>query len=554
MTATNQTQAKTSGVPDVLEAEKLFQKGRFLEALEIHIATMARNPKDVRAWIGVGMVMVRTLQWEQAAETFTFVLRELEPGNPIALHGLSVAMHHLGEWQAACELADMSCAHAPHDWRLDLWRVVVHANMATDPARTLELFRQWGGKFADPLTAQAPPLPALSEQRRNPDRRLKVGYVSGDLRQHSVAFFMEPVFAHHNPAEVEVFVYSTGERDSFTERMAAHVPHWFDVFELTDEALCDLIRRHEIDVLVDLSGNTWGHRLLALARRAAPVQVTWIGCANTLGMRAMDYRLTDWTVSPPGSEIYNSETLFRLDAVASYAPPLSAPLSLEPPMLMHGHPTLISLNNSKKVTNEMLQLWRDILERQPDAHLVVMTQEINQEKAVKQMQPRLEKLGFPLDRVIISKQLPLDDFMTLGGLADIALDTFPISGGTTTLHSLWMGLPIVTLEGHNESSQVSATMLRGLGYDDWIVSDKQAYVDKVAGLMQDVEGLREHRRTVRARLQASHWMAYSVRTAELERAFKLMWINHLLGERRYLDSRHDVQNAIESIPDGAHKG
>lgn len=547
MAANHRTQDKTSEALDVRAAEKYFQQGQFFKALEIFNAIMGRNPKDVRAWIGVGLVMIRTLQWEQAAETFMFVLRQLESGNSIALHGLSVALYHLGEQHAACEMADMSCEQAPDDWRLHLWRVAAHANMTTDPERTLELYRQWGSKFADPLTAQATPLPALSVQQRNPNRRLKVGYVSGDLRQHSVAFFMEPVFAHHNPDEVEVFVYSTGARDSFTERMAAHVPHWFDVFDLSDEALCDLIRSHQIDVLVDLSGNTWGHRLLSFARRAAPVQVTWLGCMYTLGMQAMDYRLTDWNVSPPGSEAYNSETLFRLDAVASYTPPRSAPLRLEPPMLMHGHPTLVSLNSSKKVTNEMLQLWREILDERSDAHLVLMTQEINQERAVQQMQPRLEQLGFPLDRVHISRQLSLDDFMTLGELADIALDTFPISGGTTTLHSLWMGLPVVTLEGRNEMSRVTAVMLQEFGYDDWIVQDEKSYVKKVLALMRDVEGLREHRRTARSRLQGSPWMDYKTRTAELERAFRLMWINHLLGEKRYLDTRHDAANAAKDV-------
>lgn len=536
----------TSFAADRVAAEEFLLTDKVFPALEIYNRIIGEKPTDAQAWLGVGMVMVRTLQWEQAVETFKFVL-QLDAGSSLALNGLSVALFQLGEQQAACEMADAASQAAPRDWRIHQWRAYAHATMKADPVCTLALYKDWGRRFADPLTARALPLPKLTSEQKNPARRLKVGYVSGDLRQHSVAFFMEPVFAHHNPDEVEIFVYSTGQRDAYTERIAAHVPHWFDVFDMGDENLCKLIRSHQIDVLVDLSGHTVGHRLFVFARRAAPVQVTWLGFLNPLGMKAMDYRLTDAALSPPGSELFYSEHLFRLDWVASYAPPFGIPLVSEPPMLAHGHPTLISLNNSKKVTDEMLRVWMRILMLRPDAQLVLMTQELDQEKAATQMLPRLEKLGFPLDRIHVSRQLPLNDFMTLGGLADIALDPSPISGGTTTFHALWMGLPVVALEGGDAMSGASASTLRGFGYDDWVVGDQEAYVRKVLALMDDPDALQEHRQTVRQRMQASPVMDYVERTAELERAFRLMWVNHLLGERRHLDARADLQAAIKEV-------
>jgi predicted O-linked N-acetylglucosamine transferase (SPINDLY family) len=231
----------------------------------------------------------------------------------------------------------------------------------------------------------------------------------------------------------------------------------------------------------------------------------------------------------------------------SYTPPPGSPEIAELPMLAQGHPTLISLNNSRKVTNEMLLVWREILMRRTDAHLILIAKEFDQTQAISQLMPRLEPLGLPLDRVHISRQLQLADFMTLGGLADVALDTFPISGGTTTLHSLWMGLPVVALEGGDETSGSTASMLRGFGYEDWVTADQEAYIDKVLELLEHPERLQEHRRTVRQRMRASPVMNYAERTAELERAYRLLWINHLLGEPRYLDTQCDLEAAMREV-------
>jgi predicted O-linked N-acetylglucosamine transferase (SPINDLY family) len=532
---------------DCLLANNLLQEDKFFEALGIYNRLIAQDPSNVRVWVGIGMVMVHTEQWGQAGETFKLAL-QLDPVNLYALYGMSLVLSQQGETQAACDMIDRACQVAPDNWQIHQWRAHVHAVAAgADPVCTLELYKEWGRRFADPLTDQAEPLPALTPEQKNPRRRLRVGYVSGDLRQHPVAFFMEPVFANHNPQEVEVFVYSTGRRDEFTQRIAAHVPNWFDVFPLKSYELCTLIRSHQIDVLVDLSGHTVGHRLFTFARRAAPAQVTWMGFMGPLGMKAMDYRLTDFFLSPPGAERHSSEQLFRLHQMFCYIPPPASPEVAELPMLAQGHPTLISLNNSRKVTNEMLLVWREILMRRTDAHLILMAKEFDQELAERQMIPRLEKLGLPQERVHISRQLQLGDFMTLGGLADVALDTFPISGGTTTMHTLWMGLPVVALAGHDETSGYTASILRGLGYDDWVANDIEVYIGKALALLDDPRRLQEHRRTVRERMRASPVMNYAERTAELEKAYRLMWLNHLLGELRYLDTQCDLEAAMQEV-------
>lgn len=536
----------TSIDADRIAAEKLLQTDQLLDALSIYNNLIGKNPADVQAWVGMGMVMVRTLQWEQAGETFKFVL-QLDPGNALAMYGLSGVLFQQGDRQAAAEMVDSAYRALPGDWRIGQARALFHSEVETDPVRKLAFFKEWGRKFADPLTDKARPLPALTLEQKNPKRRLKVGYVSGDLRQHAVAFFMEPIFANHNPEKVNVFVYSTcAQRDAYTERIAANVPNWFDVHAMGDEDLFDLIRQHKIDVLIDLSGHTVGHRLFVFARRAAPVQVTWMGFMAPLGMKAMDYRLTDASLSPLGAELHSSEQLFRLSQTFCYIPPADSPEVDEPPLVKRGHPTLISLNNSKKITNEMLVIWREILMRRSEAHLIVMSQEIEQAQAQAQMLPRLERLGFPMDRVQISKQLPINRFMALGGVADVALDTSPISGGTTTMHTLWMGLPVVALEGVDESSGYTASILRRLGCGNEVARDGESYIRTALALMEDVERLTVHRHEIRDRMRASPVMNYVEYTEELEQAYRLLWINHLLGEPRYLDTQCDLEMAMKA--------
>jgi protein O-GlcNAc transferase len=521
-------------------ALRMENDGNFVGALAAYGACIAQNPADLRAWTRVGMIFVRLLKWQQAAENFEFVVDQ-QADNAEALHGLAIALYHLGNHARARELADRAAAVAPKDWRIHASRAYIHATTQSDPAATLAAYRDWGRRFADPLTAAARPLPKLDAQQRDPQRRLRIGYVSGDLREHSVAFFMEPVFANHSKA-VEIFVYSTGARDAITDRIAAHVPNWFDVRKHDDNALLALIRKHRIDVLVDLSGHTEGQRLFVFARRAAPVQATWLGFMHPLGMKAMDYRLTDWGCDPQGNEAHHSETLFRLECMASYAPP-DAPLLTEPPMLRNGFPTLVSLNNSKKITDEMLSLWGRILAARPDAQLLLMVQERSAADAQSQMQPRLARLGLPIDRIHISPQLPLAEFMQLGCIADVALDTSPVSGGTTTLHALWMGLPLVTLDAQESSASSSARTLQGMGYGAWVAQNADEYIAHVLALLDSPDRLREHRSTVRDRMRANALMDYAGRTAELETAYRLMWINHVTGSKRYLHLRHDLQEA-----------
>ncbi|WPB57759.1 tetratricopeptide repeat protein [Xylophilus sp. GOD-11R] len=528
---------------EALERGAAFERRQMLkEALVQYMQALSFEPKLVHAWLRVAYIFLVGLHWQRGMEALETVL-QLEPDSPDALRFLAFAEFNLGRLEEARRHIDRAArlSNESPTWVL---RAFIHSNIDKDPVNTLKVYREWGSRVADPLTDRAAPLVVAD---RSPRRKLRVGYVTADFRRHSIAFFMLPVLQHHDPDEVEVHVFSSGGIDDITLQMQKLVQAWHNVTELDYEPLCEYIRAQRIDVLVDLSGHTLGERLLTFARRAAPVQVTWLGFMNTLGMRAMDWRLTDFGTSPAGTDGHYSETLFRLNVMASYSPPPDSPLLETPPMLHNGHPTLISLNNSAKLTDEMLRLWRRILERRTDARLVIMVKEHTPEDAQDAMQHRVEAAGMPIDRVFVMHQQPLERFMELGHIADVALDTSPISGGTTTLHAIWMGLPVVCMDAERATDSSTARTIQGLGFGGVIGADPDDYVEKALALMDDVEGLAEYRRTARDKFRVSVLMDYATRTAELERAYRLMWLNYLAGEKRWRDVTVDLEQAMREV-------
>lgn len=517
----------------------LVPNHQFLEALTELMLLAKEHVTDAQLWMLIGHVYTRMAHWTDAVaalETAIALNPELHAANRLR----ALALFSMGQQQQACKLIDRVVKKSSEsgDWML---RAYIYAHASRDPMKALQVARDWGKRFADPLTRNAKPLKVLD---RNPRKKLRVGYVTADFREHSVAFFMQPVLAHHNPDDVEVHVYSNGPADHITQRMRTLVQHWHEIQGISDEAVCAKIRQDGIDVLVDLSGFTHGHRLGVFARRAAPVQVTWLGYMQTLGMKAMDYRLVDKGIAPLGHAPYYAESLFYVKGMACYAPPAYAPFSEQPPMLRNGYPTLVSLNNSAKITDEMLRIWSQILHAREDARLIILVKEESAEAAQAHMQPRVEAAGMPLERVSVMHQQPLSNFMEMGHIADVALDTSPTSGGTTTLHALWMGLPVVTLAGERGADASSAGIWAALGWHKAVAHSEQEYVGRALEFMHDTEKLLRFRASIRDRMIDSPLMDYVARTAELEKAFRLMWLNHLRGNRQIADVDVDLEQLL----------
>jgi len=377
-------------------------------------------------------------------------------------------------------------------------------------------------QFEEPLKGRWP----LHENSREPCKRLKVGYVSPDFRRHSVAYFIEPVLAHHDKNEVEVTCYcNNSQRDEVTDRLSRYADRWLDCSRLSDDELAQRILSDGIDILVDLAGHTANNRLLVFARKPAPIQVTWLGYPATTGLTAMDYRMTDRHAEPPGmTEHLNVETLWRLPGFfcCYRAHENSPPVIDHPPSDDKGHITFGCFNNFSKVTDAALKLWAQILDRVPTARLLLEIRGIDRPTFRAETEARLQRLGLPLERVTLEARSPANQY-ALYNQIDIALDPFPCNGGTTSLDALWMGVPFVTLAGSHFVSRMGVSILTNAGLPELIADTPEDYVELATRLALKPEWLRDLRYQLRQRVANGPLMDESAFTRQLEAAYRGMW-------------------------------
>ena len=379
-------------------------------------------------------------------------------------------------------------------------------------AAHLEYGRIYGGRKAKPF-----------KNDPDPNRKLRIGYVSGDFREHSVAFFIEPILAHHDHEQVEVHAFSNGAPDYVTARLKPHFDHWHDVRKLDDLALFRLIRDRRIDVLVDLAGHTNLNRLPVFGMRAAPVQASWFGYMATTGLVEMDYRLTDRHTCTAAHQRYYTEQLYPLGGAVVWNPAPEAPPVAPPPYLKNGHITFASLNNFAKVTPDVLATWAELLRAVPDAVLVIVAIGAST-KTFQEPVRRVFASVSAEERLVFVEQQPLDKFLGLFEHFDIALDPFPYNGGTTTLHTLWAGVPLVTLAGTSEIERSGQGCLNVVGLARELTArSPEQYVQIAADLARNPQKLVEWRNTMRDKLVASPLMAFETRARNLEAAYRDMF-------------------------------
>ena len=363
-------------------------------------------------------------------------------------------------------------------------------------------------------------------------RRLRVGYVSPDFWMHPVTRFMMPVLEHHDRSRFEVFAYSSRHlKDGMTTEIAKRVEHWREVHQLDDAALADLIRADGIDLLIDLTMYARDCRPGLFARKPAPVQITYLAYVGTTGLAAMDYRITDGVLDPPDvGELPFIEKPLRLPRCwwsFSVPPPVVAiPAVLPPPCLSQGVISFGSLNNFVKVNEEVRALWAELVASVPGSRLVLH---------IKETRARVGLLEFFAERGVSSDRITLigyqngPDYMATYGQIDIALDTMPFAGGTTSFDALWMGLPLVTLAGERSSSRGGASILTSLGRPEWIARSPQEYIAIAQRLAADPQGLAAIRSGLRAELQASPLMDNAGFTRELEDLYRQAWDERGVG-------------------------
>lgn len=361
----------------------------------------------------------------------------------------------------------------------------------------------------------------------DPGRRLRVGYVSADYRQHSVTYFLAPALPPHATEDVEVFLYSNVKSpDKMTEQLKALPLQWRDISAMNDDEAADLVRRDGIDVLVDLGGHTVENRLMMFARKPAPVQVSWVGYANTTGMATMDYRLTDEFADPSGlSDAWHTERLMRLSpCFLRYRPAAGAPEIGPPAFERNGFVTFASFNNPMKLRQEVADLWGRIIERVPGSRLMLKGIGMHDPMLRARVQTLFANAGMPMDRLVLRTQMASQvEHLALYNEADIALDPFPYNGTTTTCEALLMGVPAIVLAGDRHAARVGVSLMNAVGLPELIGVSPDDYVARAANLAFDRGRLASLRKGLRERLHASPLCAYDEGARELARAYRAMW-------------------------------
>lgn len=362
---------------------------------------------------------------------------------------------------------------------------------------------------------------------RDSERVLRIGYVSPDLGNHSVAAFVISVFASHDRNKFQVFCYSDREKeDECSERIKQGVDVWHRTAGVSDEKLFSLIRADAIDILVDLAGHTGGNRLPLFAMRPAPLQVTWLGYPNTTGLAAMDYRIVDAVSDPPGdADRYHSETLVRLpNGFLCFDPPTYAPAVSPLPMLKNGFVTFGSFNALAKITDEAISLWLSILGRVPGSRFLFKNRCLFDESTRNKLFKKFAAHGVSSDRIMMTPfTATREEHLACYGHLDISLDTFPYNGTTTTCESLWMGVPVVGLLGNRHASRVTASILTRLELDSLVANDTDECVELAVHLAGKPELLELLRFGLREKMRNSSLCNGKVFFSELGEAYRQMW-------------------------------
>jgi protein O-GlcNAc transferase len=532
----------------------LYDQGQLDAAIAAYHQAIALNPHLVEAHNNLGNALKDEERWEEAAAAYRQAIA-LNPALPEAHSNLSNVLREQGQPDAAiaaCRQAialqpnypepHMVLAHALRDeGKLDAaiaaYRQVValnpnspeaHSNLVFilpyhpgyDAQAVAEELRRWNLRHAEPLkTGIAPHV-----NDRNPERRLRIGYVSADFRGHACAYYLDPLLRAHDRVQVEIFGYAEVARpDRMTTRFQSLCQGWRNTVGQADDALAEQIRRDGIDILVDLKLHTDHNRLLVFARKPAPVQVTWLGYPGSTGLTTIDYRLSDPYLDPPGMDesVYSERTVRLPDTFWCYDPLDGRELPVTAlPALETGVVTFGCLNNFCKINDGTLALWAQALRQVGSSRLLLLTPEGSHRQAATEV---LAREGVAGDRIEFVPRRSRRDYMKLYQRIDIALDSMPYNGHTTSLDSFWMGVPVVTQVGRTAVGRAGWCQLSNLGLAELAARTPEEFVRIAVAWAADLPRLSQLRSTLRQRMEASPLMDAPRFARNMEAAYRGMW-------------------------------
>ena len=444
----------------------------------------------------------------------------LNPTSPGIRNNLGNALKESGQLDEAIAAFREAVALRPDYSEVDSNLVyTLHFHPAYDARTIAAEHSRWNLQHAEPLKKFIQP----HANDRDPDRRLRIGFVSPDFREHPVGRFLLPLFERHDKCQVEIFAYAQiGMPDAVTRRFQSYTDGWRKIVGLSNAQVAEMIRQDRIDILVDLTMHMANSRLLVFAAKPAPVQVTYLAYCSTTGLETIDYRLSDPYLDPPGGDesVYSEQTI-RLPETYWCYQPIIEPREIGPlPALQQGRVTFGCLNNFCKVVEPTMMAWAAILRAVPNSRLLLHAHEGSHRQRLHEC---FERESVEAKRVEFAGFMPAGKYFDLHRKIDIALDTVPYGGGTTTCDALWMGVPVVSLVGKTAVGRGGLSIMSNIGLQDLTAHSVEEYVLIATKLASDLPGLAALRSTLRRRMEQSPLMDAGRFAGNVEAAYRQMW-------------------------------
>lgn len=503
----------------------------YAEAISNFSAALSHDPDNVIALINLADALIRSDRELDLAEALITRVRRLAPENPIGHLLQAELLAAGGDFKHALALYERALplivgTHQDEHYITYLFFLTHDAETPPEKAAREHFHR---GEIIFRSVADKE-IPAKTFANiKDPDRPLRIGFVSGDLHGHALLHFVEPTLQGLDRSRYQPIAYSTNRNvNQVVEWAKTLFAGWRDVYDFSDDELRQQIIADGVDILIDLSGNTALNRLRLFAMRAAPVQASWIGYPGTTGLRNMDYYLSDRFFTPSGSESLFMEKLVRLPVFAGFAPLPDLPGLVEPPCCKQGFVTFGTFNRRLKINAQVICTWARIMHETPDSRMLFCA--IDSEKEVLALKNEFEAQGVASNRLEFLRRTGFREYLLRHQRIDLILDAFPYSGGTTTRHALWMGVPTLTCSGLAASYNQGASLLHNVGLSEFVVASPEEMVARAVEIARNPEHLRELRLGIRERLDNSDQRNLPKLGANFGKALRAMWRNWCSGK------------------------
>ncbi|MGD0138959.1 MAG: tetratricopeptide repeat protein [Tepidisphaeraceae bacterium] len=495
----------------------LLAQGRPADAVDSFRRAIGLNPGDAMAQYNLGVALRQLNRLDEAIDAYQQAVN-LKGDDARALNNLASSLRAQGRVAEAVACFKKCLEVSPTAESHSNLLYAMWFDPGSSPADVLAEHERWAQRWAAPLASGI----RVPEIDRDPDRRLRIGYVSPDFRQHVIALFMQPILRHRDRTAFEVFCYAdVPDPDFMTARLKADADTWVQTTGVSDADLAQRIRADRIDILVDLTAHMARNRILTFARKPAPVQVSYLAYAGTTGLPAMDFRLSDVHLDPTGVQTLGPERVIRLpETYWCYQPQIDLP-EVSTRSVASAQIVFACYNACAKINPPVIALWSRILQQLPQSRLRLIVG--GGELGNAHLKQSFAEHGIAPERIELHDKTSYESYFLLYHDADIALDPFPYNGGTTTLDALYMGLPVITLAGSSGMSRAGVSILSNAGLADLIAPSPDDYLRLAVDLAKDAPRLAELRRTLRQRLIRSPLMDAPRFVRNLESAYRTMW-------------------------------